>query len=75
MAEQENDHELVDAALRGDADACAQIGGEETTRWLWAVLMKRGASGTEGASSRGASTSTSICIDTSNNSIAGTIRN
>ena len=47
MAEQDNDQELVDAALRGDPEACAQIGGEDTTRWLQSVLMKRGASGTE----------------------------
>ncbi|MFK7910828.1 MAG: RNA polymerase sigma factor [Akkermansiaceae bacterium] len=47
MAEQENDCKLVAAALKGDADACAEIGSDDTIRWLQAVLIKRGASGTE----------------------------
>lgn len=47
MPEQENDCALVAAALQGDAAACAEIGSDDTTRWLQAVLVKRGASGTE----------------------------
>jgi RNA polymerase sigma factor (sigma-70 family) len=47
MSEQDHDYELVAVALQGDADACSQISNSETTRWLHAVLMKRGASDTE----------------------------
>lgn len=47
MADLENDSDLVAAALQGDASACAQINSNETTRWLHAVLIKRGASATE----------------------------
>ena len=47
MSEQDHDYELVAAALQGDADACSQISNSETTHWLHAVLMKRGASDTE----------------------------
>ena len=49
MADPENDSDLVAAALQGDATACAQINSNETTRWLHAVLIKRGASATEAA--------------------------
>lgn len=43
----QDDSDLVAAALKGDAEACATIGGEETNRWLNSVLVKRGASPTE----------------------------
>ncbi|MCP5534727.1 MAG: sigma-70 family RNA polymerase sigma factor [Akkermansiaceae bacterium] len=49
MAEFQNDCDLVAAALKGDVTACGKIGNKETTRWLHAVLMKRGASATEAA--------------------------
>jgi RNA polymerase sigma factor (sigma-70 family) len=49
MAEFQIDCDLVAAALQGDAAACAQIASADTTRWLHAVLVKRGASPTEAA--------------------------
>ncbi len=49
MAEFQSDCDLVAAALQGDVDACGQISNDENTRWLHAVLMRRGASATEAA--------------------------
>jgi RNA polymerase sigma factor (sigma-70 family) len=45
--EHENDLGLVQRALAGDTEACAQIRSPDTVRWLEAVLAKRGASSTE----------------------------
>lgn len=49
MAEFQSDCDLVAAALDGDTTACSQISNDETTGWLHAVLVKRGASATEAA--------------------------
>ena len=44
----EDDIALVDAALAGDETASIKIRSDEITGWLTAVLVKRGASQTEG---------------------------
>ena len=43
----EEDLDLVEAALEGDQAACAEIRSSEMTGWLEAILIKRGASPTE----------------------------